>query len=597
MRSAPCARHSTWSPRSASCRRAKASACRLRVGIATGMVVVGDLVGYGAAQEQAVVGETPALAARLQAEAAPNQVLISARTRLLIGGLFECADAGRLALKGFAEPIQAWRVVAESGSGDRFAARHAESLTGLVGREHRNRIAARPLGAGRERRGPGGAALRRTRHRQVAHHAGAARPHRQRAARAHAPLLLAAPHQQRAVPDRRPARVRGRVHARGLGPGEGREAGEDSRPGRGRRSGYDPDLRGPARPPARRPACVARTRRAAAEVEDVQGAAGTARKRCPAAADPDGLRGRAVDRSDDVRAARPRHRPHPDAARPADRDPPARLRSAVDGPCPRHHAVAQPPEPRPARRHGRARHRRQEAAAGSPRPDHRENRRHPALHRGTDQDGAGIGRARRGAGRLRAARAAAAAGDPGDIARLADGAPRPAEPGQGRGTDGGRDRPRVLLRAARRHCADGRGRAAESPDPAGRRQHHLRTRHAAERHLQLQARAGPGRGLRGGVAPHAPAAPCAHRRHARGKIPRHGDQPARAGRPPLHECRPRRESGRVLAEGRQAGGDALRQHRGAQPAREGPGAARRDHRLRTSSGATSSTCWWPSDRR
>ena len=109
---------------------------QLRVGIATGMVVVGDLVGHGSAQEQAVVGETPALAARLQSEAAPDQVLISARTRLLIGGLFECADAGRLTLKGFAEPVQAWRVVAECMGGDRFTARHSESLTGLVGREH-----------------------------------------------------------------------------------------------------------------------------------------------------------------------------------------------------------------------------------------------------------------------------------------------------------------------------------------------------------------------------------------------------------------------------------------------------------------------------
>jgi class 3 adenylate cyclase/predicted ATPase len=108
---------------------------QLRVGIATGMVVVGDLVGHGAAQEQAVVGETPALAARLQSEAAPDQVLISARTQLLIGGLFECADAGRLVLKGFAKPVQAWRVVGESATGDRFAARHAASLTDLVGRE------------------------------------------------------------------------------------------------------------------------------------------------------------------------------------------------------------------------------------------------------------------------------------------------------------------------------------------------------------------------------------------------------------------------------------------------------------------------------
>ncbi len=108
---------------------------QLRVGIATGMVVVGDLVGQGSAQEQAVVGETPALAARLEAKAPPNHVLISARTRLLVGGLFECADAGRLSLKGFAEPVQAWRAVAEIKTADRFAARHATSLTDLVGRE------------------------------------------------------------------------------------------------------------------------------------------------------------------------------------------------------------------------------------------------------------------------------------------------------------------------------------------------------------------------------------------------------------------------------------------------------------------------------
>jgi class 3 adenylate cyclase/predicted ATPase len=107
---------------------------QLRVGIATGRVVVGDLVGQGAAQEQTVVGETPALAARLQAEAAPNQVLISARTQLLTGGLFDCVDAGRLSLKGFAGPVQAWRVVGENRAEDRFAARHA-ALTGMVGRE------------------------------------------------------------------------------------------------------------------------------------------------------------------------------------------------------------------------------------------------------------------------------------------------------------------------------------------------------------------------------------------------------------------------------------------------------------------------------
>ncbi|HEX2114617.1 MAG TPA: adenylate/guanylate cyclase domain-containing protein, partial [Alphaproteobacteria bacterium] len=107
----------------------------LRIGIATGMVVVGDLIGERASQEEAVVGETPALAARLQAAARTNEVLISARTRRLVGGLFECVDAGGLYLKGFSEPVQAWRVVGESPSEDRFTAFHATALTDLVGRE------------------------------------------------------------------------------------------------------------------------------------------------------------------------------------------------------------------------------------------------------------------------------------------------------------------------------------------------------------------------------------------------------------------------------------------------------------------------------
>jgi class 3 adenylate cyclase len=85
------------------------SRLQVRVGIATGLVVVGDLIGTGAAQEQAVVGETPNLAARLQALAAPGAVVISASTRQLTGGLFEYRDLGAVALKGFAEGTPAWQ--------------------------------------------------------------------------------------------------------------------------------------------------------------------------------------------------------------------------------------------------------------------------------------------------------------------------------------------------------------------------------------------------------------------------------------------------------------------------------------------------------
>ena len=93
-----------------------------RVGIATGLVMVGELVGEGAAQEEAVVGETPNLAARLQALAEPGSVVIAASTRRLLGGLFELADLGPRRLKGFAEPLPAFRVVGEGHAEGRFEA-------------------------------------------------------------------------------------------------------------------------------------------------------------------------------------------------------------------------------------------------------------------------------------------------------------------------------------------------------------------------------------------------------------------------------------------------------------------------------------------
>jgi class 3 adenylate cyclase/predicted ATPase len=107
-----------------------------RVGVATGQVVVGDLVGEGAARDDAVVGETPNLAARLQALADPGTVVISQATRRLLGRLFELADLGPLRLKGFAEALSAWRVEGEGRAEGRFEALHGQHLTPLVGREH-----------------------------------------------------------------------------------------------------------------------------------------------------------------------------------------------------------------------------------------------------------------------------------------------------------------------------------------------------------------------------------------------------------------------------------------------------------------------------
>jgi class 3 adenylate cyclase/predicted ATPase len=106
-----------------------------RVGIATGLVVVGDLIGAGAAQEQAVVGETPNLASRLQSIAEPNTVVVAESTRKLIGNLFELQDLGAKDLKGIGAPVRAWAVLRSASVESRFEALHASGLTELVGRE------------------------------------------------------------------------------------------------------------------------------------------------------------------------------------------------------------------------------------------------------------------------------------------------------------------------------------------------------------------------------------------------------------------------------------------------------------------------------
>ena len=104
-----------------------------RIGIATGLVVIGDLIGEGSAQEEAVVGETPNLAARLQACAEPNTVVIADGTKRLIGGLFDVVDLGQQELKGFHDPVRVWRITSETDTDGRFAALHGVA-TPLVGR-------------------------------------------------------------------------------------------------------------------------------------------------------------------------------------------------------------------------------------------------------------------------------------------------------------------------------------------------------------------------------------------------------------------------------------------------------------------------------
>jgi class 3 adenylate cyclase len=106
-----------------------------RVGIATGLVVVGDLIGSGEAQERGIVGATPNLAARLQSIAEPNAVVIAESTRKLLGGLFELQDLGIRDVKGIAKPGRVWTALRPSLVESRFEALHGAALTALVGRE------------------------------------------------------------------------------------------------------------------------------------------------------------------------------------------------------------------------------------------------------------------------------------------------------------------------------------------------------------------------------------------------------------------------------------------------------------------------------
>ena len=145
-----------------------------RVGIATGLVVVGDLIGSGASQEQAIVGETPNLAARLQGIAEPNSVVIAESTRKLVGNLFELEDLGAQDLKGISRSCSG-----VGGAATRFSRKplrgHARKRPDRACRAgRRTRIAAAALVEGEDGRRPSSIALRRTGHRQVSTDRGAA---------------------------------------------------------------------------------------------------------------------------------------------------------------------------------------------------------------------------------------------------------------------------------------------------------------------------------------------------------------------------------------------------------------------------------------
>ena len=202
----------------------------MRLGIATGLAVVGDLIGEGAAQERGVVGETPNLAARLQGLAAPNTLVIAEATRRQIGGLFDLADLGPQALAGFAEPQPAWRVIGESGMLSRFEALRSGE-TPLVGRDEEVELLLRRWQQAKSGEGrvvlisgePGIGKSRLT--------AALSEQHRKRAAYPPALFLLAAPPGQRALSLHRAARTRRRVRPRRHGRSQARQTAGIARAG------------------------------------------------------------------------------------------------------------------------------------------------------------------------------------------------------------------------------------------------------------------------------------------------------------------------------------------------------------------------------
>ena len=179
-----------------------------RVGIATGLVVVGDLIGSGASQEQAIVGETPNLAARLQGVAEPNSVVIAESTRKLVGNLFELEDLGAQGPQGHCRACESLGGVATSFGREplRRSARKRPDRACRAGR--RTRTAATALVEGKDRRRSSGVALRRTGHRQISIDCCAAGTSCCRATHSLAQFLLTAAYRQRVVSDHRPDRAR-----------------------------------------------------------------------------------------------------------------------------------------------------------------------------------------------------------------------------------------------------------------------------------------------------------------------------------------------------------------------------------------------------
>ena len=446
-----------------------AAPLQVRVGIATGLVVVGDLIGEGAAQEQAVVGETPNLAARLQALAEPGTVVIAPSTRRLTGGLFDYEDLGRGRDQGLGRAgHRPARVVRGSAAESRFEALRTADLTPLVGRDEELALLQRRWQQAKAGEGcvvlvSGEPGIGKSRLAQTLLERLSGEPHTRLRS-------FCSPHHQdsalyptitqleRAAGFRREDTAEQRLDkleavlaqaTNDLGEAAPLLAALLSLP------------TGERYPPLNLTPQKQKEKTLRALVAQVEGLA---------ARQPVLMLFEDAQWSDptSLELLGPDHRPGARASGPADRHLPAGVHPALDRPAARHLARSQPPGAAAAGRDDRGRHRRQGPARGDRRADHRPHRRRAAVRRGADQGGGRERHADRHRRPLHRGGAGDAVGDPGELAGLAVGPARSAGAGARGGADRGRLGPAVLARADRRRGADAAAATGRRPGAAGR---------------------------------------------------------------------------------------------------------------------------------
>ena len=363
---------------------------QVRVGIATGLVVVGDLIGSGEAQERGIVGETPNLAARLQALAEPNMVVIAEGTRRLLGDLFEFGDLGPQDLKGIAWPVRAWAALRASSVESRFDALHATGLTALVGREEEFEFLLRRWSQAKAGQG------------QVVLMSGEAGIGKSRLTAALLERVAGEPHTRLRYfcspqhTDGALFPIIGQMErAAGLAYDDKPQAKLDKLDAVLAQTSTSPEdtallaemllLPNDGRYPALE--LTPEQRRQATLEALMSQLVGLAHQRPVLMI----CRRCALGRSDEPRSVRPDRRSNPSASGPADRDLPPRVQRAVGGAVASDEHNAEPAWEAGSRRHSHPHFREQGVAGGYAGRDRGANRRHSLVHRRDDQGGAGSG--------------------------------------------------------------------------------------------------------------------------------------------------------------------------------------------------------------